>query len=78
MIPMHPQMIRQLIADRQADLMATAQHQRLARQARAARRARPAPRGQAASMLAVLGRLAWRRSSPATMQMPAADPGIRQ
>jgi hypothetical protein len=63
MIPMHPDLIRQIIADRQADLMASA------------RRARPAQRGRAVPMLAALGRLAWRRSSPRTVQMPAAGPG---
>ena len=75
MIPMHPHLISQLIADRQAGLMASARQQRLARQARAARRARPAQRGHAAPMLAALGRLAWRRSSPRTIQTPAAGPG---
>ena len=75
MIPMHPHLISQLITDRQADLMASARQQRLARQARAARRARPAQRGHAAPMLAALGRLAWRRSSPRTIQTPAARPG---
>ena len=75
MIPMHPHLISQLIADRQADLMASARQQRLARQARAARRARPVQRGRAAPMLATLGRLAWRRSSPRTIQTPAAGPG---
>ena len=78
MIPMHPHPISQLIADRQAGLMASARQQRLARQARAARRARPAQRGHAAPMLAALGRLAWRRPSPRTTQTPAAGPGIRQ
>ena len=78
MIPMHPHLISQLIADRQADLMASARQQRLARQTRAARRARPAQRGHVAPMLAALGRLAWRRPSPRTIQRPAADPGIRQ
>ena len=78
MIPMHPHLNSQLIADRQADLMASARQQRLARQARAARRARPAQRGRAALMLAALGRLPWRRSSPRTIQTPAAGPGIRQ
>jgi hypothetical protein len=84
MNPMHPHLISQLIADRQADLMASARQQRLARQqrparqARAARRARPTQRGHAALMLAALGRLAWRRSSPRTIQTPAAGPGIRQ
>ena len=78
MIPMHPDLSSQFIADRQADLMASAQLQRLARQARAARRARPAQRGHAAPMLAALGRLAWRRPSPRTIQTPAAGPGIRQ
>ena len=78
MIPMHPHLISQLIADRQAGLMASARQQRLARQARAARRARPAQRGHAAPMLAALGRLAWRRSSPRTIQTPAVGPGIRQ
>jgi hypothetical protein len=72
MIPMHPHLISQLIADRQAGLMA------MARQARAARRARPSQRGHAALMLAALGRLPWRRSSPRTIQTPAAGPGIRQ
>jgi hypothetical protein len=75
MIPMHPHLNSQLIADRQADLMASARQQRLARQARAARRARPAQRGRAAPMLAALGRLAWRRSSPRTIQTPAAGSG---
>ena len=75
MIPMHPHLISQLIAARQADLMASARQQRLARQARAARRARPAQDGRAAPMLAALGRLAWRRSSPRTIQTPAAGPG---
>jgi DNA-binding NarL/FixJ family response regulator len=75
MIPMHPHLISQLIADRQAGLMASARQQRLARQARAARRARPGQRGRAAPMLAALGRLAWRRSSPRTIQAPAAGPG---
>ena len=74
MIPMHPHLIRQLIADRQADLMASARQQRLARQARAARWARPAHRGRAAPMLAALGRLARRRSSPRTNQTPAVVP----
>ena len=74
MIPMHPHLISQLIADRQADLMASARQQRLARQARAARRARPDQCGRAAPMLAALGRLAWRRSSPRTIQTPAAGP----
>ena len=78
MIPMHPHLISQLIADRQADLMASARQQRLARQARAARRARPTQRGHAALILAALGRLAWRRSPPCTIQTPAACPGIRQ
>ena len=75
MNPMHPHLISQLIADHQADLMASARQQRLARQARAARRARPGQRGRAAPMLAALGRLAWRRSSPRTIQAPAAGPG---
>ncbi len=78
---MHPHLISQLIAARQADLMANAQQQRLARQARAvrgARGARPAQRGRAAPILAALGRLAWRRSSPRSIQTPAASPGIRQ
>jgi hypothetical protein len=78
MIPMHPYLISQLIADRQADLMANAQQQRLARQARAARRARPAQRGRAVLILAALGRLAWHRSPPRPIQTPAAGPGIRQ
>jgi hypothetical protein len=69
MNPMHPHLISQLIADRQADLMASARQQRLAR---------PTQRGHAALMLAALGRLARRRSSPRTIQTPAADPGIRQ
>jgi len=77
MIPMHPHLISQLIAGRQAGLMASARQQRLARQARAARRARP-QRGRAAPMLAALGRLARRRPSPRTIQTPAAGPGIRQ
>jgi hypothetical protein len=71
---MHPQLNSLFIADRQADLMASARQQRLARQARAARRARPAQRGRAAPMLAALGRLAWRRSSPRTIQTPAVGP----
>jgi DNA-binding NarL/FixJ family response regulator len=75
MIPMHPDLISQLIADRQADLMASARRQRLARQSRGARRAWPAQRGRAAPMLAALGRLAWRRLSPRTIQTPAAGPG---
>ena len=75
MIPMHPHLISQLITDRQAHLMAAARQRRLARQARAARRARPAQRGHAAPMLAALRRLAWRRSSPRTLQTPAAGPG---
>ena len=75
MIPMHPHLISQLIADRQASLMASAQQQRRARQARAARQARPAQRGRAAPMLAALGRLTWRRSSPRTLQARAAGPG---
>ena len=78
MIPVHPDLISQLIADRQAGLMATAQQQRRARQARAAPRARPAPRGHAAPLLAALGRLARRRSSPPTIPTPAVGPGIRQ
>ena len=78
MIPMHPHQISQLTADRQAGLMASARQRRLARQARAARRGRPDWRDRAAFMLAALGRLAWRRSSPRTMQTPAAGPGIRQ
>ena len=68
---MHPHLISQLIAARQADLMASARQQRLARQARAARRAK---RGRAAPMLAALGRRARRRSSPRTIQTPAAGP----
>ena len=72
---MHPHLISQLIADRQAGLMASARQQRLARQACAARRAGPAQRGRAAPMLAALGRLAWRSSSPRTIQTPAAGPG---
>ena len=75
MIPMHSHLISQLIADRQAGLMASARQQRLARQARAARRARPAQRGRAAPMLAALGCLPWRRPSPCTIQTPAAGPG---
>jgi hypothetical protein len=74
MIPIHPHLISQLIADRQADLIASARQQRLARQARAARRARPAQRGRAAPMLAALRRLARRRPSPRTIQTPAAGP----
>ena len=73
MIPMHPHLISQLIADRQAGLMASPQ-QRLARQARAARRAQPAQDGHAAPMLAALGRLVRRRSSPRTIHTPAAGP----
>jgi hypothetical protein len=72
MIPMHPDLIRQLIADRQADLIASARQRGLARQASAARRAR---RGHTAPLLAALGRLAWRRSSPRTIETPAAGPG---
>jgi hypothetical protein len=78
MTPMHPHLTSQLIAARQADLMASARRERLARQAGAARRARATQRGHAAPMLAALGRLAWRRSSPRTNQTPAAGPGIRQ
>ena len=59
MIPMHPHLTSQLIAARQADLKASA---------------RPAQRGRAAPMLAALGRLARRRSSPRTIQTPAAGP----
>ena len=59
MIPMHPHLTSQLIAARQADLMASA---------------RPAQRGRAAHLLAALGRLARRRSSPRTIQTPAAGP----
>ena len=71
---MHPYLISQLIAARQADLMASARQQRLAQQARTARRARPGRRGRAAPMLAALGRLARRRPSPRTIQRPAAGP----
>ena len=78
MIPMHPHLISQLIAARQADLMASAQQQRLARQARAARAARPAQRGRAAPILAALARPPWRRTSPRPIQTPAAGPEIRQ
>jgi hypothetical protein len=39
MIPMHPYLISQLVADRQADRTADAARQNLARQARDARRA---------------------------------------
>ena len=74
MIPMHPHLISQLSAARQADLMASARQQHRARQTRAARRARPAQRGRAAPMLAALGRLARRRPSPRTIQTPAAGP----
>ena len=78
MIPMHPHLISQLIADRQADLMASAS----AATPGLGRPAPPAgpglPSGHAAPMLAGLGRLAWRRSSPRTIQTPAAGPGIRQ
>ena len=74
MIPIHPHLISQLIAARQADLMASARQQRLARQARAARRARPPQRGRAAPMLAALGHLARRRSPPRTIQTPPAGP----
>ena len=74
MIPMHPHLTSQLIAGRQADLIASARQQRLARQARAARRARPAQRGRAAPRLAARGRLARRRPSPRTIQRPAAGP----
>ena len=77
MNPMHPHLTSQLIADRQAALIASARQHRLARQARAARRARPAPRGHPAAMLAALGRLPWRRPAPPTMHTPAAGPGIR-
>jgi hypothetical protein len=69
MVQMHPRLISQLIADRRADLMASARQQRLARQARAARReqpAQPARRRRAAPLLAALGRLAWGRPSPRT------------
>jgi hypothetical protein len=78
MIPMHPHQISQLVAGRQADLMASARQQPLAGRTRAARRARRTRRGHAAPMLAALGRLAWRRSSAPTIQTPAAGPGIRQ
>jgi hypothetical protein len=71
---MHPHLISQLIADRQAELMASARRQRLAREARIARRAQPGQRGRAAAILAALGRLAWRRPSPRTIQTPAAGP----
>jgi len=71
---MHPQLNSQLIADRHANLMASARQERLARQARAARRARPAQRGRAAALLAALGRLARRRPSPRTIHTPAAGP----
>ena len=74
MIPIHPHLISQLIAGRQADLMASARQQRLARQARAARRARPPQDGRAAPMLAALGRLVRRRSSPRTIHTPEAGP----
>jgi len=73
---MHPHLISELLAARQADLMASARQERLARQARAARRARPAQRGRAAPMLAALGRLAGRRSSPRTIHTPAAGPDL--
>jgi hypothetical protein len=66
---MHPRLISQLIADRQGGLAASARQQRLARQARAAQRGRAAP------MLAALGRLRWRRSSPRTLHARAAGPG---
>jgi hypothetical protein len=59
MIPMHPHLTSQLIAARQADLKASA---------------RPDQRSRAAPMLAALGRLARRRSSPRTIQTPAAGP----
>jgi DNA-binding NarL/FixJ family response regulator len=75
MISMHPHLISQLIADREAGLMAAARQQRLARQARAARQARPAQRRRAAPVLAALGHLARRRPSPRTIQTPAAGPG---
>jgi len=71
---MHPHLISQLIAARQADLIASAQQQRLARQARAARRARPPQRGRAAPMLAALRRLPRRRSPPHTIQTPTGRP----
>jgi len=74
MIPIHPHLISQLIADRQAGLMAGARQQRLARQARAARAARPARHGPAAPRPAAPGRRAWRSSSPRARQAPAASP----
>ena len=77
MIPMHPHLLSQLIASRQAGLLASARQQRRARQARAARRARPAPRGHATATLAALGRLAWRRPSPPPIATPTAGPGTR-
>ena len=74
MIPMHPHLNSLFIANRHADLMASARQQRLARQARAARRARSTQRGRTAPMLAALGRLARRRPRPRTNQTPAAGP----
>jgi hypothetical protein len=75
MIPMHPSLISQLSADRQADLTGSARHQRLARQALAARRAGPGPREYAAPLWPALGRLLPRRPSPRTVPAPAAGPG---
>lgn len=60
---MHPFLLSKLIADRQADLMASARQHRLARQARAARRARPDQRRHAAPLWRALGRLVRRRPS---------------
>jgi DNA-binding CsgD family transcriptional regulator len=75
MIPMHPFLLSKLIADRQADLMASARQHRLARQARAARRARPDQRRHAAPLWRALGRLVRRRPSHRAGQAPAVGPG---
>jgi DNA-binding NarL/FixJ family response regulator len=72
---MHPLLISQLAADRQADLIASAQQQHLAGQARAARRAQRSPRRHATPLLSALGRLARRTPAPRTVHPPAADPG---
>jgi hypothetical protein len=77
MIPMHPHLISQLIADRQAHLMAAAQQQRLVRQARATRLARPVQLSRTAPILAALGRLPRRRCAPHPIETPVAGPGIR-
>jgi DNA-binding NarL/FixJ family response regulator len=72
---MYPFQISQLVADRQAGLIATTRQQHLARQARAARRSRPGPHRPAVPLLAALGRLARRTPAPGTVHPPAAGPG---